>query len=70
MKILATLTDGQTIEIYEDEINKFSGQIILGKLIERGIAPDQRTLCHLLNAHESSVRYGMVHPEIPIRRII
>ena len=61
----ATLTDGRIVELERGDFNPF-GQIYLAKLVARGLADDNDTMCELLGADPSDIRYGMVHPAVEI----
>ena len=63
----ATLTNGRTVELEESDFNPV-GQISLSKLVKRGIAADEYTMCELLDAAPCDIRYGMVHPNVEIHQ--
>lgn len=61
----AKLTDGRVVELQPDDFNPV-GQIYLSKLVQRGIAEDEYTMCELLGSAPAQIRYGMVHPNVEI----
>ena len=62
----ATLTDGRIVELQPGDFNPV-GQIYLSKLVERGLAEDECTMCELLGSAPAEIRYGMVHPKVEIQ---
>lgn len=63
----AKLTDGRTAELKPDDFNPV-GQIYLSKLVDRGLAEDECSMCELLGSAPCEIRYGMVHPRVEIIR--
>ena len=61
----AYLTDGRRVELDIHDFNPF-GQIYLSKLVGRGVSADEFMVCELLGAAPCEIRYGMVHPNVPI----
>ncbi len=59
MKVI--LINGQSADLTPN----IWGQFRASDLVDLGLAEDECAACELLGAHPSSMRYGMVHADLP-----